>query len=686
MSTSTSLKGAQQQKKHEDVIRPLGYYSADCGYCKGQRASLLNPPKSTSECSKSFGILADSLSPRQYEGLIHRGWRRSGVHLYKPSNFESCCPAITIRLFADQFKPSKSQAKLTRKMNHLLQNPTDQAKNENQSKASKKGNSSTLTVPTEWKSVLERENVLSVLSKLVTTIVSSSDLVASNESARASLSQTNSTLQYNFKIGPPSKSDLQQRTVTLSSTIAAQLAGRCKMDRDLLVNSFVASLRKELEVSPNKFHQVKIESVVAHAKSGQLQVKVKIPEESLAEDDTPMPDALHDTATTATTESTSATDGATDNNDKLGQWYLKTVGKPLHPEQRKLTMETIPAHVSALDPEVHRLYVRYQHVVHQDPDPFQTLDVDTTTTTATTTTTTAVTDAKGKSDASSSGHIANPMEAISQLEWGNNPPAHFCERVQPMLRDYLEPYSKAAQSELLKSYDGFYQFLVESPFDYLLPADSAPAAKPASTGSSKTTTYPCGCYHQQYRIGEALIAVGVVDVLPQGFSSVYLYYDPDFSHSLVALGKLAILKEIEFCHKTLAKPFYYLGYYIESCPKMRYKAEYQPSQLLCPINYKWVDCSIAIPKLQQVPLHVCELAPATTTTKVEDNSPVSKRLKTPDTGDAAFSNVFMEIGAGVPVTLDMLQEDGKDMVRPFLQDLTTEIGNELLRKMLVQLV
>lgn len=32
---------------------------------------------------------------------------------------------------------------------------------------------------------------------------------------------------------------------------------------------------------------------------------------------------------------------------------------------------------------------------------------------------------------------------------------------------------------------------------------------------------------------------------------------------------------------------YYMGYYIHSCPKMRYKGKLQPSYLLCPEVYTW---------------------------------------------------------------------------------------------------
>lgn len=43
-----------------------------------------------------------------------------------------------------------------------------------------------------------------------------------------------------------------------------------------------------------------------------------------------------------------------------------------------------------------------------------------------------------------------------------------------------------------------------------------------------------GTYHQLYRLDGRLVAVGVVDILPSGLSSVYLFYDPD--EKLLSLG------------------------------------------------------------------------------------------------------------------------------------------------------
>ena len=43
--------------------------------------------------------------------------------------------------------------------------------------------------------------------------------------------------------------------------------------------------------------------------------------------------------------------------------------------------------------------------------------------------------------------------------------------------------------------------------------------------------------------------------------------------------------------------YYYMGFYIHSCPKMRYKSQYDPSYLLCPETYEWFSVTECNPKL-----------------------------------------------------------------------------------------
>ncbi|XP_066880598.1 arginyl-tRNA--protein transferase 1 isoform X22 [Kogia breviceps] len=109
-----------------------------------------------------------------------------------------------------------------------------------------------------------------------------------------------------------------------------------------------------------------------------------------------------------------------------------------------------------------------------------------------------------------------------------------------------------------------------------------------------------GSFHQQYWLDGKIIAVGVIDILPYCVSSVYLYYDPDYS--FLSLGVYSALREIAFTRqlheKTSQLSYYYMGFYIHSCPKMKYKGQYRPSDLLCPETYVWVPIEQCLPSLE----------------------------------------------------------------------------------------
>lgn len=61
------------------------------------------------------------------------------------------------------------------------------------------------------------------------------------------------------------------------------------------------------------------------------------------------------------------------------------------------------------------------------------------------------------------------------------------------------------------------------------------------------------------------------------------------------------LREIGFTRQINALlpeiKYYYLGYYIHNCPKMRYKGKLKPSFLLCPETYQWFPIETCLPKL-----------------------------------------------------------------------------------------
>lgn len=76
--------------------------------------------------------------------------------------------------------------------------------------------------------------------------------------------------------------------------------------------------------------------------------------------------------------------------------------------------------------------------------------------------------------------------------------------------------------------------------------------------------------------GVNLVAVAVTDVLPDGLSAVYTFYEPALLHR--GLGTFAILKQIELARDHGLKHVY-LGYWIRNHPKMDYKSAFQPLEL-----------------------------------------------------------------------------------------------------------
>jgi len=83
----------------------------------------------------------------------------------------------------------------------------------------------------------------------------------------------------------------------------------------------------------------------------------------------------------------------------------------------------------------------------------------------------------------------------------------------------------------------------------------------------------CDCAFIEYRIDEKLVALAVTDILDEGFSALYTFFDPELASR--SLGVFSVLKQIEMANQA-GKKWLYLGYWIESCQKMSYKRNYQP--------------------------------------------------------------------------------------------------------------
>jgi len=81
----------------------------------------------------------------------------------------------------------------------------------------------------------------------------------------------------------------------------------------------------------------------------------------------------------------------------------------------------------------------------------------------------------------------------------------------------------------------------------------------------------------EFHEGETLRMVSIVDVLPDGLSSVYTFYDASVVHA--SFGTYSILWQVEQC-KIHNLAYLYLGYWIKENRKMRYKVNFHPLEVL----------------------------------------------------------------------------------------------------------
>lgn len=80
-----------------------------------------------------------------------------------------------------------------------------------------------------------------------------------------------------------------------------------------------------------------------------------------------------------------------------------------------------------------------------------------------------------------------------------------------------------------------------------------------------------------YYVDNKLVGVDLIDIVEDGISAIYFFYDPDYAH--LSLGTYSLLKQIEIA-KMLNKKWIYLGYWVDGCKAFEYKKNFTPLQLL----------------------------------------------------------------------------------------------------------
>ncbi|KAF9870149.1 arginine-trna-protein transferase 1 [Colletotrichum karsti] len=146
----------------------------------------------------------------------------------------------------------------------------------------------------------------------------------------------------------------------------------------------------------------------------------------------------------------------------------------------------------------------------------------------------------------------------------------FTEEKYLVYENYQRVVHKEQPADITRR--GFRRFLCESPLQ----------RKTIRNADGKEQVL--GSFHQCYRIDGKLVAIGVLDLLPHCVSAVYfLYHESIHKH---APGKLGAIREIALAREAGYR-YWYPGFYIHTCPKMRYKMDYTPQYILDPETLAW---------------------------------------------------------------------------------------------------
>jgi leucyl-tRNA---protein transferase len=104
-------------------------------------------------------------------------------------------------------------------------------------------------------------------------------------------------------------------------------------------------------------------------------------------------------------------------------------------------------------------------------------------------------------------------------------------------------------------------------------------AKDAASYRESFVENPFAVEEWSYYLDNHLAGVGYVDVVPEGLSAIYFYYEPELrQRSLGTWNVLCILEAAR--HRGLRHV--YLGYFVAGCASLEYKANFQPNEILGP--------------------------------------------------------------------------------------------------------
>ncbi|MEE2775073.1 MAG: arginyltransferase [Pseudomonadota bacterium] len=161
------------------------------------------------------------------------------------------------------------------------------------------------------------------------------------------------------------------------------------------------------------------------------------------------------------------------------------------------------------------------------------------------------------------------------------------KRNETLIRKIKTPWATEEQYRLFKRY-------VESRHKFGGMSGMDEEEFSAMIEETSTKTILCE-YAQQDNASNQLVAVSLTDILDDGLSMVYSFYDPRLVE--FSLGKYMILDHIKLTLEMGLKNLY-LGYWVEGSRKMDYKSQFKPLEVF--LDGEWRKLDLSQPKKTEV--------------------------------------------------------------------------------------
>ncbi|XP_076375230.1 arginyltransferase 1 isoform X2 [Megalopta genalis] len=467
-----------------------------CGYCKNSNTSF------------SHGMQSIIMQVQDYQALMDRGWRRSSGYCYKPCMDLCCCPSYTIKCEALNFKITKSQKKILKRMGKFLRNELQ--KDDLMDTSEEERDNIEINHVTHHNKHLEESTPDITVNAVDDEVITRLQPTNSEKAA-----ESNSAMQ-------------QKQSESISRA---------------------ASQNENSQAASRSLEHVEMNTTRAPCKKAKL-LRIERKQNKL----------LAQGKTQAEIDAMFRKDKQQNQGKSLEELFDETLRGTNRLELKLVRTSPMSSEYLKTAQQSFEVYKKYQTTIHEVPEQIVT----------------------------EKQYVGFLVKSPLQIKLVRIKSDEFLESFDATA-DLYKKYTMAIHGESEDTCDkkSFLYFFVQHPLEPWTPENGPPCGY--------------GAFHEQYWLDNELIAVGVIDILPHSVSSVYFFYDP--AYSFLSLGTFSSLREV-YLTRQLNKwakdlQYYYMGFYIHSCPKMRYKARMKPSKLLCPETYEWFDIDPCIKKLDK---------------------------------------------------------------------------------------